>query len=1083
MKYFCILIFYTLLIFINSVDAQDDAQSFIENARKSFKNGSGYKTNQDGKNAFKILERFKTIPKDIEEHKENTIPLPTVLNQYRGGNHRANYLGGVHNLFKKLSTDFVPGTVGLKEDEYNKFKTLLHSTEEEGFRNYPEAELMLASDNLLNALDSRFMDKTNAATSDDSPETNDTATDGNDIAPEEEPKITEEEKQKKLERDQAVHRDSNRSILDASPTHYFDIASEEAGRGLRSWWLFRQDVELLDHEYRPTEEAGLTRTPLESLFMQLQERRLQAKINGAKKIFNESSRNKKAKSEIKEARDEAENRLHEVGFESYLSLAMLGASHKKSTDFSNSGAGELRTKLGVASRVYSMIRAGKQPDGYIESFIPNRNPVELYADAVTATLSAISKENVARTSKHTQLLSFGQIAAEINNQRQSFRYPLEQLSGFRFETQKVKHRGKTLTIKQKIENGHEIEVDLDPSNPEHRAQFFAEVDRRIATVLKLHFDDISRRTKSITESIHSEQGVRNARRLIAKADASSKSINATQLSVDSFGALGGSAIEIRKAMTAVSQAYESLNHELERILDEQQYANDLNGIDQDEFNTTKQVLKAWARDQEKLASDQVKFSSTTISDSAGVTISNTGGGVSFSQGRSRNPLEQKLADARKEEVRKQVDKDILLSNARLNRDAKVRAAGLQKTLNELFRSFEQRVGTLQQALLELDAAQNAYAMNRSMLESLVEDWAAAKEKALEQFEGYAAQCVQRESSRIDADQSLSDAVTACYLASKAMQYVWVERYSNPVTVMGTGTDVVLPKKAFRPFTNPESVLGARDANELRDFLEAIYVWHNTLGSGLRGSPRGNEVAFTKMISLRRDILGMDEYVIRPTDSSLPLSERRRLRMDEYRNWLEKQLYEQRGDLSAFAFQFATEIDTDKFFSRDEWNQKILRIGVNFLGDQLPAASPSISLTQSGVVSVRRFPPIFGNIERYSLSGYGLNEFEDVFGRPAEQRTYDKISEVQIQASRRDFLKDPDRTMSSALVDMSVAADRWAFFMNFSDPSNRMNSGKPFPIRNLTDIEFIFMYSFNHPSDDLAIQLRREWDRLASSIRQ
>lgn len=239
-----------------------------------------------------------------------------------------------------------------------------------------------------------------------------------------------------------------------------------------------------------------------------------------------------------------------------------------------------------------------------------------------------------------------------------------------------------------------------------------------------------------------------------------------------------------------------------------------------------------------------------------------------------------------------------------------------------------------------------------------------------------------------------------------------------------------------------------------------------------------------MISLRRDILGLDEYILRPTDDGTStLNDRRKDRLSEFRDWLEVRLYEQRGSLSAFAFQFATDIDSDKYFPRDEWNQKILRIGINFVGDHLPVASPSVSLTQSGTVSVRRFPPVFGNIERYSLSGYGLNEFEEVFGRPAEQRTYDKITEVQIQASRRDFLKAPEQTMSSALVDMSVAADRWAFFMNFNDPANRLRSGDPFPIRRLTDVELIFMYSFNHPRDDLAVQLQHEVKRFASSITQ
>ncbi len=695
---------------------------------------------------------------------------------------------------------------------------------------------MLASDNLLNALDARFQNKTNQE-GDEEP-----ATSPNPAGPVPAPLPKPEP---------------------PSPVPEFDKASDEAGRALRSWWLIRQDVKLLDYDYTPVD--GRTPLPIESLFTQLQERRLQSKINGAKKIFNESARGNKASDDsksfskpIQDARNEAEKRLQEVGFESYLSLAMLGASHKDGPSFSNSGAGELRTKLGVASRVHTMIRGGKQPDGYIESFIPNRNPAELYADAVTATLSAISKENAARASKQAQLLSLGRIANEIGSQRQSFRYPLEQLSGFRFEANEVKYRGKTMMIT--LKEG-EDPVKLDPLNLEHRAQFFAEVDLRIGTVLKAHFNEISRRTRSTTESIHNEQGEPDVNRIAAAGTTNEGQDDLTlagSLTLDSFGALGGNAIEIQKALTAINQTHEAMKDDLERILDEKLYAAQLDGIDQQALNATKDTLRDWAMKQQVLAAAGVMFSAT----SANVSSGSSG----FSVGVSTNPTADLLADAEVLKVENQLNRELLLEDARLDAEAQKRAAGLQLRIREIFRSFRIKAGSMKQTLLDLEAARNAYAMNRSLLESLVEDWAAAKHLAAEQFEGYAAQCVQRESSRIEADQSLADAVTACYLASKAMQYVWVERYSNPVTVTGTGTDVVLPKKEFRPFTNPESVLGARNANELRDYLEALYVWHNTLASGLRGSPRGNEVRFTKMISLRRDMLGMDEHVVRPEDS-------------------------------------------------------------------------------------------------------------------------------------------------------------------------------------------------------------------------
>ena len=271
------------------------------------------------------------------------------------------------------------------------------------------------------------------------------------------------------------------------------------------------------------------------------------------------------------------------------------------------------------------------------------------------------------------------------------RYPLEQLSGFRFETNEAKHRGQTLMVEQDGKS-----VKLDATKTEHRAQFFKELDQRIESELQKQFDEISKRTQSITETIQKQRSTDRTAAALEKEK--SKDVTADKLSVASFGALGSSAIEIQQSLTAVQQAYLSLEQSLDRIQDEKNYAAELDGINKEEFYKTKSELQRWANEQKKLAAQQVTFSSTNVSVSGGTS--------GFSTSVSTNPMQGALADARKNEVGNQVRKDLVLAEARVDSQKKERAVGLQKTLNELFRDFEAKVGTLIQSLLALEQAKN-----------------------------------------------------------------------------------------------------------------------------------------------------------------------------------------------------------------------------------------------------------------------------------------------------------------------------------------------------------------------------------------
>ncbi|HEY0980860.1 hypothetical protein, partial [Schlesneria sp.] len=549
---------------------------------------SGYKYRDEGQGRkFEILKQVSNNPSSSTQ----PLSFAQILQNYKKDDQlrRLEYFRGATVLFERVSSDFVPrpgGPVppGISAADREALKNLLHSSEAEtdagkkakSFRWLSDAELMLASDNLLNALDSRFQVKTNQL---GKPQPQPAPAPGS-------PPANEED------------RPEPPSAADA-----FTKAAQEAGFGLSTYWVIRQDVGLLDRDVQPVD--GVVPLSLESLYMQLQERRLQSRINGGKVRFNESSRGKHSKEEIQRERDAAEEELQQTGMEAYLSLAILGASHKKSTDFSENGAGELRTKLGVAARVYSMIRSGKQPDGYIESFIPNRNPAELYADAVSVTITAIQKENIARDSRQQQLSALTQISAEIDKQRQSFRSPLEQLSGFRFYADKVEHAGKPLEFQP-----GPPPVPLNPSLPEHQEAFFRIVDERVETELKRHAEEVSRRTRSVSESIHRETDLSQTRRELANQQAATGS---KDLPIQSFGALGASAISIQQATTAVYQSYQALQHALDAINDEKNYVLELDGINQQALQSSRKVLTDWAEEQKNLAAEQVFLSSTNVS--------------------------------------------------------------------------------------------------------------------------------------------------------------------------------------------------------------------------------------------------------------------------------------------------------------------------------------------------------------------------------------------------------------------------------------------------------------------------------------
>ena len=249
-------------------------------------------------------------------------------------------------------------------------------------------------------------------------------------------------------------------------------------------------------------------------------------------------------------------------------------------------------------------------------------------------------------------------------------------------------------------------------------------------------------------------------------------------------------------------------------------------------------------------------------------------------------------------------------------------------------------------------------------------------------------------------------------------------------------------------------------------------------NSLRGNPRGrDDIRFSEFISLRQDILGFsDEF----KNKKQTVDQVRRTNLELFRKWVHSHTRRDEDGWTDLEFEFATEIDSPRMFAINEWNQKIFRIGVGFRGSDLGVTQPMVELTQGGTASYRRFPPFPppGVIERMSLSGLGTKELEDVQKRPAEQRTYVKVSAL-LNPSKTEFEADREHKMKDGLQELSVAADRWTFHLDRkSDPAN-----KSFPIHEVSDIVFLVQYTFNHPAEIVGTALGAYQTELARISRQ
>ncbi len=296
--------------------------------------------------------------------------------------------------------------------------------------------------------------------------------------------------------------------------------------------------------------------------------------------------------------------------------------------------------------------------------------------------------------------------------------------------------------------------------------------------------------------------------------------------------------------------------------------------------------------------------------------------------------------------------------------------------------------------------------------------------------------------RLDRDQlidaaetSFETAMTESYYAAKALEYLWSEKYNNPVPRMGGGIPESL-SASYDPYVRAESVFTAHFAGtkspNLRDFLSALQAWDLKMRQ-LRGPM--NQTG-TVLLSMREDLLGYNG------DKAA------------FKNFIsENRVKGENANNEDLIFEFVLNIGNENLFPAFP-NLKIREIRVNLVSD----AARSIRSGSDASPAYVDLVMLDEAVMRTFFADYPTDD--DVLTYSLESgRTLEKSPFIATIESTIDGYAYPPATTNVQLADHSPACTRWVFRM-------KMNRGvnQELLLNHLEDIELQIGYQYGKPRD-------------------
>lgn len=383
----------------------------------------------------------------------------------------------------------------------------------------------------------------------------------------------------------------------------------------------------------------------------------------------------------------------------------------------------------------------------------------------------------------------------------------------------------------------------------------------------------------------------------------------------------------------------------------------------------------------------------------------------------------------------QGEKDILAATQSASIDGIQSAAVIKQILLE----EATLLLSLQSAQVNLDIENARYDQYKSQLEQIISNYQQANENYVEAYYNNPAYRIERDQLVEAAEISFETAMTESYYAAKALEYLWSEKFNNPVMRLDGGLAESL-SPSFDPFIRAESVFASRFASvrspSLDDFMDGLQAWDVKMRQ-LR-APAGQSASLS--LSMRKDILGYnsDDIVYDKVLFRDFISENRKPGLNVEKDDLE--------------FEFTIEI-ADESLLPNHPNIKIEDIRLNLVSgvqsirggsDVSPALIDLVQLDKAMIRSFFAEYPVNDDLIHYDLQ---------------EGRTIEKSPFVATVESSIDNFASPQAIPNVQLEGHSPAITRWVLRIKMSRGQNEQ-----LVLENLDDIELDIRYHFGKPRD-------------------
>lgn len=498
-------------------------------------------------------------------------------------------------------------------------------------------------------------------------------------------------------------------------------------------------------------------------------------------------------------------------------------------------------------------------------------------------------------------------------------------------------------------------------------------------------------------------------------------LNAQENVISGNGQMGLQILAIEDASIGAQQTYETLRQIPEKIRIEESRNEQIASL----ITSNGYEFSALSVSETMLSSVNVSFSQST---SFSVGLTGPSSSISFSKNVSINPLAPLLAMVRGR-------RDILSAI----QQSEIRNIDSAATIKQLLLEQAQAQIAVERAGKILEQENASLHAFWAELQRTVRNYVAAREDMTSAYFTNPAYRLDRDHLIEAAEITFESAMVESYYAAKALEYLWSEKFNNPVNRLEGGLPEPLAS-TYDPYVRAESIFSVKFAEikspNLDQYLDALQAWDVKMRQ-LRG-PAGQNSFET--ISIRKDVLGYDgvdeEY-------------NRLLFKDIIAKHRVEGLNPANQDL---IFEFALEIGDEMLFPNHP-NIKIEKIQINLV------SSPERSIAGSGTTS----DP--AKVDLIMLDEANVRTFfaeyptdDDILTYDLEQgRSLEKSPFYATVDATIDGWSDPLPDDNIQLADHSPAVTRWTLRMKMNRGNNQC-----LRLELLHDVKITIFYRFGKP---------------------